>query len=343
MVIGSPQLSEGKFRDKGGTLQTCAPVNNLFFLKTHKCASSSLQNIFLRYGKNHNLTFALPKKTNYFGERPKLFNHKFIMFQPSGMYNLLCHHTRWNAAELDKVMPHALRVSIVRHPAAVLESLYAYSNFKKRYKVDFATFISDPEHYDHMLERAIPPSRNSMLFDFGLDFDDFDDEDKTKQKIDEIQREFQLVMISERFDESLVLLRELLCWSWDDMLVFHQNKRIHTLPISDYQRQLVTNWSWADTRLYNLFQKIFDEKVHKYGKSRMRRHAALLNRNRQKMFNFCVDKEVNKSENIEHDLLHWSPDVYNFRLKRQNSLCYDLTTPDLQFTDHLRQKLKESY
>ena len=41
--------------------RNCTPVKSLIFAKTHKTGSSTLQNIFLRYGWKNNLTFVLPK------------------------------------------------------------------------------------------------------------------------------------------------------------------------------------------------------------------------------------------------------------------------------------------
>jgi len=42
---------------------TCTPKSNIFFLKTHKTGSSTVQNLLLRYGDKNNLTFALPRST----------------------------------------------------------------------------------------------------------------------------------------------------------------------------------------------------------------------------------------------------------------------------------------
>ena len=39
-------------------------VTKITFLKTHKTASSTLQNVLLRFGEKRNLTFALPKNGN---------------------------------------------------------------------------------------------------------------------------------------------------------------------------------------------------------------------------------------------------------------------------------------
>ena len=44
------------------TMATKTMVTKIVFLKTHKTASSTLQNALLRFGEKRNLTFALPKK-----------------------------------------------------------------------------------------------------------------------------------------------------------------------------------------------------------------------------------------------------------------------------------------
>ncbi|EEC17166.1 hypothetical protein IscW_ISCW022331 [Ixodes scapularis] len=51
----------------------CRPALNVFLLKTHKCASSTVQNVLMRFGDRRNLSFALPQGGNYFGH-PKSFS-----------------------------------------------------------------------------------------------------------------------------------------------------------------------------------------------------------------------------------------------------------------------------
>ena len=53
-----------------------------------------------------------------------------------------------------------------------------------------------------------------MLWDFGLNRDQFDNEKRVQRKIREIRTTFDLVMITERFDESKILLKDLLCWDF---------------------------------------------------------------------------------------------------------------------------------
>ena len=42
----------------------------------------------------------------------------------------------------------------------------------------------------------------------------------------ELDRQFDLVLILEHFDESLILLQNLMCWSTEDLVYLKQNERI---------------------------------------------------------------------------------------------------------------------
>ena len=71
-------------------------------------------------------------------------------------------------------------------------------------------FIFHPNR--NKLDRQINfRGRNQMLYDFGLLPEDFDDEIKVWRKIWQIEKEFQLILIAEEFEKSLILLRDLVC------------------------------------------------------------------------------------------------------------------------------------
>ena len=50
------------------TGRTCLPQRKIAFAKTHKTASSTVQNVLLRYGLANNLEFLLPPVNNYLGD-----------------------------------------------------------------------------------------------------------------------------------------------------------------------------------------------------------------------------------------------------------------------------------
>ena len=49
-----------------------------------------------------------------------------------------------------------------------------------------------------------------MLYDFGLCPEDMDDSEKVEEKISEIDKDFDLIMVADRFTESRILLMDLI-------------------------------------------------------------------------------------------------------------------------------------
>ena len=45
-------------------------------------------------------------------------------------------------------------------------------------------------------------------------------------KLKSIASQFDLIMISERMDESLILLKQLMCWSFEDIVALQANTRV---------------------------------------------------------------------------------------------------------------------
>ena len=78
-----------------GASHCSAPRKNVLFLKTHKTGSSTVQNILYRYGDRNDLTFALPVRDVYMGT-PQLFQSRFAVKSPTGKYNMLANHARYN-------------------------------------------------------------------------------------------------------------------------------------------------------------------------------------------------------------------------------------------------------
>ena len=60
-----PETKEEVSDSKGH--RECAKRTKIAFLKTHKCASSSVQNMLMRFGLENELNFVLPSAGNYLG------------------------------------------------------------------------------------------------------------------------------------------------------------------------------------------------------------------------------------------------------------------------------------
>jgi len=73
-------------------------------------------------------------------------------------------------------------------------------------------------------------------------------------------------------EESLILLRHLLCLSIEDVTSLAMNVRKPELvhELDPEERKVLRTWLRADERIYRHFLTIFDRKVAEFGASRMK-------------------------------------------------------------------------
>ena len=132
-------------------------------------------------------------------------------------YQAFVLHTMWDQEEVEQVLGKgATYITILRDPVDQFESLYSYSHFEKKLHVDIEGFV---KRYVER-EREMPRmngylGRNQQLWDLGLmDTSHFD---LVQAKVQEVDKNFNLVLIAEHFEESLVLLSHQLCWPLANM------------------------------------------------------------------------------------------------------------------------------
>ncbi|XP_068246872.1 galactosylceramide sulfotransferase-like isoform X2 [Palaemon carinicauda] len=318
----------------------CRPAHHLMFLKTHKCASSTVQNIFLRYGYKHNLTFALPRSGNYLGN-PQHFTVDLIppnLLPRSGKVDIFAVHTRLNVEEHSKILHNDTRwITIVRDPSALYESLFNFFHLGDIYGVHLSLFSRVPMANLMDLPRYGGKfGRNQMLFDFG--YPENITVSELRGAIEELDNLFDLVMISEYMDESLILLRHLLCWSLHDLVYFTKNARRrevkHNLnPATLYALRELNS---ADVILYDHFVARHRQAVLEFGTRRMAREVSLLRSLREDYFAECGAHEVRGQDSA---LLYkeYSGQV-NAYVTANNSgqNCMMLSLPELSLVDAVR-------
>ena len=80
-----------------------------------------------------------------------------------------------------------------------------------------------------------------MSFDLGLEQKSFTEDEKISEFVDELSKKLHLVLIADYFDESLVLLKRLLCWDLEDIIYVKQKMRSITYKNSITSKQRVCN------------------------------------------------------------------------------------------------------
>ena len=249
------------------------PANSVFFMKTHKTAGSAIQNIMLRRALTNNLSVAIGEGKDW---SRLCFSQHFSRDCPSNRhhapFDMIAHHLRFNWTELRAVMkPGSVYITIIRDPAALVQSAYYYFGWAEYLsEPDFSNFI---QHYSsYKFNRKIQlPYRNLMMYDLGLNVDQFENITAIRRKVAEVEDAFSLVMMFEYFYESLVLMKYLLNWSYEDVACFSINtvsRQPNKALSRDASDQLI-KYNRADYMLYKHLKAIFFEHLRAFGHDRM--------------------------------------------------------------------------
>ncbi|KAA8582783.1 galactose-3-O-sulfotransferase 4 isoform X1 [Etheostoma spectabile] len=311
---------------QGPSLGSCQPHTHIMFLKTHKTASSTVLNMLYRFGDERDLRFALP--LGYQLGYPLPFNaHRVKGYRgPRAVeFHIMGNHMRFNKAETEKVMPaDTFYFSIIRDPVALAESSFAYYKevapaFRKAKSL--GDFADDPKKYYDPRLRNNHYARNLLWFDFGMDHNANFSVALAQRAEAMIRRTFKLILVSEYFDQSMILLRHALCWPLDAVVSFSLNARqqkpsviggmsgswvgkaaaaagvgarvvrsqAKTLTnVTEEQREKLRQWNALDWHLYKSFNRTFWEEINRFGHSQMEQEVALLRMRREDLARVCL-------------------------------------------------------
>ena len=89
-----------------------------------------------------------------------------------------------------------------------------------------------------MRTKASQFTKNHVFFDLGFDVQRSNDTEYIEESISKIEKMFHLVAVADHFDESMVLLSDLLCWPIEEFACFTLNARASDkrLPLADEER-----------------------------------------------------------------------------------------------------------
>ncbi|KAM3930970.1 galactose-3-O-sulfotransferase 2-like [Leptodactylus fuscus] len=252
---------------------------------------------------------------------------------------------------VERVMPQdTFYFTIIRNPVSLMESIYSYYKsidiFMKAKSLE--DYLRNPYRYYNQTSVYHNYGKNLMAFDFGFNplSPETPKQFELAQKTVEVM--FNLILIAEYFDVSLILLKDALCWSFDDVLSFPLNSRNATRRkvLSEETQENVKTWNQLDWQLYVYFNKSFWEKVDAFGRDRMQREVQELRRRRAVHSEICLQGQVDPSKIRDKFLKPYQTGLsrilgYNLKpglQKAERLLCHRLVTPELQYTGILMNK-----
>ncbi|XP_039273594.2 galactosylceramide sulfotransferase-like isoform X1 [Styela clava] len=330
---------------------------NIMFLKTHKTASSTLQNILIRYAYNNDRFVGLPQLGHIFGMYSGASFTPSMMFPlpESGKVNMLLHHMVFDYEEVSSVLPpDSVFITILREPATQFESAFQFFKHKNaafgrvKHKHAMNEYLSNPSRYFKGPKdgQFWGFGKNNVFFDLGFNSLS-DDNEYISESISIIENKFDLVLIAEYFDTSLLLLKDLLGWEMNDIVYLSLNARerntVRHLTSEDID--LIYQWNKADVAVYQHFNKTIRQRVKKYGRSRMREDLKMFQTLKSGVTRFCVDPNIcGRKELTEHKYKMFNPrgvKIAQYKLNDQaihNETCQELIYPEYTWYQILLDK-----
>ncbi|XP_068430270.1 galactosylceramide sulfotransferase [Clinocottus analis] len=333
----------------------CSPKVNIMFMKTHKTASSTILNILFRFGEKHKLKFALPDGRNDFFYPSPFLCSQVKDYRHGDCFNIVCNHMRFDHHEVAKLLPpDAVYITILRDPVALFESSFHYYHraVPLTWRIDgenkLAEFLNNPKSFYSSTSFNSFYLKNMLFFDFGLDNNLEADDPRVMRDIHNLSKHFDLVLFAEYFEESLVLLKDTLCWTMEDILYFKLNARRSSSvsPLTPELRAKALQWNGADWRLYQHFNASFWAKVEAYGSDRMKREVNELRRRNSEMRDICIeDGGAVEAKQIQDSRFQpWQPvgesSILGYNMKTNidpkfRTNCKKMLTPEIQYLSDL--------
>ena len=189
---------------------------------------------------------------------------------------------------------------MLREPSTHLESVFNYysvirRNFAKKGTngTSLENFLQNATYYfDQMKQKYLfTLLKNPALFDLGLDTKYHENLTVVENYIRFLKQEFDLVMLMEYFDESLVLLKRRFCWKMEDILYFKLNERLdkEKQKVTKLAKEQIRNWNSADVLLYQVFNQTLWRMIELEGPD-FSKDLALFREEKEAMENKCLQE-----------------------------------------------------
>jgi len=188
-------------------------------------------------------------------------------------YDVFVSHARYTPKVLNKIMGKDYKlISIIRDPAERLNSQYYFGNLANKRNLTLNKLVKR----NKMDMRLV--CGNAFVTAFGIDCNkrDYYNVSLVQSKIAEINKKFDLILIQEFMEESLILLKRLLSMKWEDVVQISIKKTTHKEKIQKKVRKMLMKRLWPDYLFYDFFKAKFQREVAKHANLIAREKETLL-------------------------------------------------------------------
>ena len=346
----------------------------ILFYKTHKTGSSSVQNVLMRLALKYKSPILWAKGDGTGIGYPRKFTFDMVRNAPHSV-KMHCNHVN-PSEKLIEMFPEQkdmkkdnkklFQFTIMREPLGLMKSAYNYfestgaspclgkSGTLKNYLDNFSKFSAIKSYH--------PFCKNAVAFDLGYR-NDVTDLKSIKNIINELDQKLDLVLILEYYWESMILMKEALGLTLEDVVSFKLNRAVSRpskINISEEEepkyRKLVQEYIKVDSMLYDHFKLKFEKKMDALGLDYINHQVEQLKDITNKKFNQCGVYEVIPasqyggflpSQNLPANKIPWHPPnvkitslLLNMKKEDDEELyedCLKRTLPELKMGKFTRE------
>jgi len=244
--------------------------------------------------------------------------------------------------------PDVFYTTIIRHPTDVFESLYAYADFQTVLKLSLHEYIKSLNRSESLHQHRINQylGLNQQLFDLGQPLTDLYSKEAIHARIQKLDKEFDFIMLAERFEESMVLLADKLCWPLDNVKTFRINARKEAFKVhlSPEEIKILQHWQEGDMLLYEHFKAKFEEQVMAFGLQKMDEKIKILSELNQEAMRRCIIEESDRQHMNKTSLYRpFSPEVIGYNVKVDDHECRLLGMAENNLVELARTRQKSRW
>ncbi|XP_070557822.1 galactosylceramide sulfotransferase-like [Ptychodera flava] len=283
---------------------SCFRQNDIAYLFNRKTGSTTLVNLLYRYSRKYQFPFrreVIIHKSESYGGYMKLYhvqasdnaeatadegasgvaygvsNHRWLL-----PFNMTLLEFKDDGIRTRPTTIGTKIVSIVRDPSRNFESAFNFFALERyvtlftrrvQYQVpeewnSLEVFMKNPGIFRALMRPGSLHwglSRNSQLWQLGLDHRYHDNETLVEEYIDQLEKEIDFVFVTEYYDESLILLKRLMCWDMEDILYVSRRVRGLRTAMTSETRDRIYKWNYSDMKLYDRFNRTLWRKIKEYG------------------------------------------------------------------------------
>ena len=184
-----------------------------------------------------------------------------LWFKAQMAPQIFCLHNRWNGENVAKLYApfgsQPYYFSILRDPVALFISLWDYYGLSQKMNgTSLQEFAMSPDKPETIIVPGHLNYKHSLLWDMGVGADKHDDGQYVREKIRELDKTFDLMLLVEYFRESMVLLKHDICWQYEDLVSLKLNARTEESKSHIDNEAMMELRTWLKTSylLYDYFK-----------------------------------------------------------------------------------------